>query len=31
MKRNPDIFGERPADEDPSKKMTPSTIYANVK
>lgn len=31
MKRNPNIFGERPADEDPLNKMTPCTIYSNVK
>ncbi|KAH0830277.1 cyclic-AMP phosphodiesterase [Lanmaoa asiatica] len=31
MKGNPDIFGERPADEDPSKKITPFTIYSSVK
>ena len=31
MKRNPNIFDEHPADEEPSKKRTPSTIYANVK
>ncbi|KAG6379240.1 cyclic-AMP phosphodiesterase [Boletus reticuloceps] len=31
MKRNPDIFGEPSADENPSKKRTPFEIYANVK
>ena len=33
MKGNPDIFGQRPPDpdEDPAKKITPSTIYSNVK
>ncbi|KIK95855.1 hypothetical protein PAXRUDRAFT_350984 [Paxillus rubicundulus Ve08.2h10] len=31
MKRNPNIFGEQPPDEDPSKKTTPSTVYSNVK
>ncbi|KAF8556897.1 cyclic-AMP phosphodiesterase [Imleria badia] len=31
MTRHPDIFGARPVDEDPSKKITPLTVYANVK
>ncbi|KAN0075477.1 Cyclic-AMP phosphodiesterase [Tylopilus felleus] len=31
MKRNPDMFGERDVDGDPSKKRTPVTIYSSVK
>ncbi|KAL4074702.1 cyclic-AMP phosphodiesterase [Scleroderma yunnanense] len=31
LKRNPTLFGESAADDDPSKKITPFTVYSNVK